>query len=222
MSELKQLMPERIPSFGAVFYDLVPAKIFLPHYRMVAREVSAVAKGAILDIGTGPGILPLEIARLLPATRIIGIDVSEKMIAIARKHNRRRYGLGNVEFRVMNANALAFEDCSLDMVISTGSFHHWKDAAKIFDQIYRCLKAGCEAWIYDGLAEATDQDIDAGIARIGGFFPSRGLARRILRIHGFSQKEYDTVVKNTVAGTRFKTCLFEKCGIMMRMRLRKA
>lgn len=220
MGILKKILPERIPSFGAIFYAMVPAKMFLPHYRMIAREVSTVANGTLLDIGTGPGILPLEIGKLLPAAKIIGMDLSEKMIKIAGK-NKEKLGMTNVEFKVMDANTLEFNDNSLDMVISTGSLHHWKQPVKIIDEIYRCLKQGCEAWIYDGFSGASDADIDTCIAKRGGVFPPRGLARRILGIHGFSQEEYDTILTKMVAETKFKTCAFETRGIMMRLCLRK-
>lgn len=221
MSVIKKLMPEKIPAFGAVFYNLLPAKIFVPHYKIIAEEIHLKEYGVLLDIGTGPGVLPINIAARFPHSKIIGIDLSDKMIEIANK-NKNNKGLDNVEFRVMDANALKLNDNSLDMVISTGSLHHWKNPVRILNEIYRCLKFGCEAWIYDGYAEAADADIEKHTAKLFCGFPPRGLIRRVLSLHGFSQKEYDTEIKDMVARTKFTTCLFEKHGIMMCLKFRKS
>jgi ubiquinone/menaquinone biosynthesis C-methylase UbiE len=121
----------------------------------------------------------------------------------------------------MDAKALEFADNSLDMVISTGSLHHWKDPLRIINEAYRCLKPQGEAWIYDGYAEAADGDIQRSIHKFLGFFPSNGIIRQILSIHGYSQAGYDTMVKDIVAESRFKACFFEKRGVMMRLRMKK-
>jgi SAM-dependent methyltransferase len=215
---LKNKMPEKIPSLAAVLYTAVPARMFAAHYAAIAESISVQDGQTLLDVGTGPGLLPILVARRFPNAHIIGIDLSEKMVDIARK---KAAGVANVEFRVMNAAALAFADNSLDMVISTGSMHHWKRPVAVFDEIYRCLRPGAEAWIYDGYGDVSDADIERGFRRLGGWFPPRWLARRILRIHGFTQTEYETTIRETLSQTAFRVCLLEPCGIMMRIRLRK-
>jgi SAM-dependent methyltransferase len=217
---LKNILPERIPAFAAILYSLVPARMFGPHYRMIAEEISLKNNDVLIDLGTGPGLLPLEIAKRFPGAKVIGIDLSEKMIEIANKNKMRDGRTRGTEFRVMDAGALEFNDNSLDMVISTGAMHHWKDPAKIINEVYRCLKPGAEAWIYDGYGNATNEAIAQSVRPVIPGTP-RCLIRRILGVHGFSQVEYDTKIKDMVAKTRFKTCLFENRGIMMRVRFRK-
>ncbi len=217
---LRKIMPEKIPFFAAPFYAAGPAKKFMPQYILMAKDVSEVAKGTILDIGTGPGILPLEIGSRAPLAHIIGVDVSEKMIEIALA-NKKKYGLSNVEFQIMDANSLLFDDNAFDMIISTDALHHWKHPVRIIDEIYRCLKPGGEAWICDGFSGVSNKDIDACIAGVPRVFPFYSVARLILGIHGFSQKEYDTVIKDLVAKTQFKTCACQQRGVMMRVSLRK-
>jgi ubiquinone/menaquinone biosynthesis C-methylase UbiE len=221
ISILRKIMPEKMSFFAAVSYAAGPAKIFMPQYKLMAQDVSAIANGTILDIGTGPGVLPLEIGKLMPSARITGVDVGEKMIEIAQR-NKKKYGLANVDFRVMDANALLFDDNTFDMIISTDSLHHWKRPARIIDEIYRCLKPGCEAWIYDGFSGVSNKDIDTCIAGMPRVFPLYSVARLILGIHGFSRKEYDTIIKDIVAKTQFRTCSCEQRGVMMRVRLRKS
>ena len=220
-SWIKRVMPEKIPAFGAFFYSWLPARMFVPYYGMIAHEIELKGDEALLDIGTGPGLLPLKIAERFPLSRIIGIDSSPQMIAIARRNKERRAGALHVEFRVIDANRLEFGDNSFDKIISTGSLHHWKNPVRILDEIYRCLKPGCEAWIYDGYGDAQDADIVRCTRRFFSHFPPIGMVKRILGLHGYAQSAYDTVIKDMIGRTPFGTCLMEQRGIMMRLRLRK-
>jgi SAM-dependent methyltransferase len=121
----------------------------------------------------------------------------------------------------MDANRLEFADNSFDMIVSTGTMHHWKKPLCVLNEIYRCLKPGRQAWIYDGYGEASNEDIDKCIKRPLPGFPSNNLVRKILKIHGFSQNEYDTKVNEIISQSRFGGCAFEKHGIMMLLKLRK-
>lgn len=215
---LRYLQPEKI-SFSAGSYARGAVKFYMPQYGMIAREVSAAAGPALLDIGTGPGVLPLEIGKLIPSARIIGMDISERMIEIAQK-NKKQYAPANVSFGVMDAGALPFKDNALDMIVSTDALHHWKRPVVILNEIYRCLKPGCQTWIYDGFSRASNADIDTYTAG-SGIFALHSLVRLMLAVHGFSQKEYDTTLKDMVAATRFRKCVCEKRGVMMRICLRK-
>ena len=120
------------------------------YYRPIADKiVSTLKQGTILDLGTGPGHLPIEITKQSPAVKVVGIDLSRKLIHMAQT-NALRIGLsGRLDFEVGNAGRLRFEDAVFDMVISTGMFHSLKNPVKVLREIYRVLKKDGEAWIYD-------------------------------------------------------------------------
>ena len=141
---------ERIPGVLASSYEKATRLAVDSYYSQVAGEIAShLSDGLILDIGTGPGYLPIEIANRSAAVRIIGIDLSRKLIEIAQS-NALRAGLsGRLKFELGNAGRLAFEDSSFDMVISTGMLHSLKKPVKVLKEIYRVLKAGREAWIFD-------------------------------------------------------------------------
>jgi len=218
---LRGLFPEEIPGSVTQAYVTGAAKRYMPQYELMAKEIAGVAQGALLDIGTGPGLVPLKVGKILPSVQIVGIDISEAMIAIACK-KKEEAGCANVSFQVMDGKSLAFTDSSLDMIISTDALHHWKRPVVVFDEIYRCLKPGREAWIYDGFSDASDDDISNYIHGAGDIFLPHWFLRLSLFVHGYSKKEYDTSVKRMISQTRFGTCIFEKRGVMMRLRLRKA
>lgn len=223
---IRRLLPEKIPSAAAVIYSLIIPKILSSYYKMIADEIALVPGGRLLDIGTGPGILAIKISSKFSASLVTGIDLSEKMIGIANENRVKGQGsmgrvLSNVEFRVMDAKKLDFPDELFDMIISTGSFHHWKEPVRIFDEIHRCLKNGGEAWIYDGYGDATKDDIARCIDRVFKILPTYSMVRCALGIHGYNHDEYKTMVLELLRKSRFKEGVLEPRGIMMRIRLRK-
>lgn len=144
------LVPETIPGFAARLYDLAARTAVEPYFKQVAAEIAAsIGSGIILDVGTGPGYLPVEVARLRPGVRVVGIDQTKKMIDIARRNAAEANVSAQLDFEKGNAYRLRFGDDSFDMVVSTGTLHSWKDPVRAINECYRVLKPGAEAWIYD-------------------------------------------------------------------------
>jgi SAM-dependent methyltransferase len=54
-----------------------------------------------------------------------------------------------VTFQVGDVAALPFPDASFDVVVSTLSLHHWRDPARGLAEIYRVLRPGAVALVYD-------------------------------------------------------------------------
>ncbi len=78
----------------------------------------------VLDIGSGGGIDCFEASRRVgPSGRVIGIDMTDEMLAIARRHAptvaaNLGYPAANVEFRKGMADAMPAEANSIDLIIS--------------------------------------------------------------------------------------------------------
>ena len=102
---------ERIPGVLASSYEKATRLVIDTYYRQVAEEiVGHLSGGIVLDIGTGPGYLPIEIARQASNIQIIGVDLSRKLIEMAQS-NAERAGLSDrLKFQLGNAGRLAFED----------------------------------------------------------------------------------------------------------------
>jgi len=161
-------MPEKISWPFSRLYDRYPNRIFVKWFKQIAKEIKdRQITGTILDIGTGPGRLPIEIAKQVADVRLIGIDISEDMVRIAKKNAKEEGLTGRIEFRLGSAYNTGFEDSSIDLVISTGLLHHLKEPAKAFNEIYRILKPGAEAWMFDGRKDATKAEIERTIRNLG-------------------------------------------------------
>jgi len=194
--------PEAIPTPGAIFYNATVAKVLRkPETKIASYIAEKMGNGTILDLGSGTGYLSIGIARRAPNLQVYGIDLSRQMVKIARRHAK---GVGNARFVFGNAARLPFKDNSIDLVVSTGASHHWKTPRMVFDECYRVLKPGREAWIYDGCPEVFYSRADRRkMKEKYGFLISR-LGRRTSTLHGFSLEEYQTVIKDMLEQTAFK------------------
>ena len=156
----KRVKIESIPYPGAWVYSFIARKSqpLSDLYKEVADEVtSTIASGRILDVGTGPGYLPFEIAKRAPSLTITGIDLSSAMVRIARANAIKRGFSDRLRFLQANASDLPFEDGYFDLVVSTLSFHHWARPLDCLKELHRVLKADAEAWIYDARRDTTKE-----------------------------------------------------------------
>jgi ubiquinone/menaquinone biosynthesis C-methylase UbiE len=144
------LQYERIPGVLASFYEKASRMVIEGYYSQVADEiVSNIRQGTILDLGTGPGYLPVEIVRRAPDVSIIGVDLSRRLIRMARINAQKTGFSSRLSFEVGNSARLRFDNSVFDMVISTGMLHSLKNPVHVLLEINRVLKHGAQAWIYD-------------------------------------------------------------------------
>ena len=119
---------------------------------MITRDQpwwSFCSGGRILDVGTGPGWLLPKILNKSSALQPTGMDISPHMVARALK-NMKTLGLSkSIDFIGGSASHIPFKDKAFDMVISTGSIHHWKNPVAGLNEVYRVLKPGGHALMYD-------------------------------------------------------------------------
>jgi ubiquinone/menaquinone biosynthesis C-methylase UbiE len=143
--------PEGIPWPGSVIYNaLSRSSIFQAHYGLLIEQIAALRnEGALLDLGAGPGWLLIRLHAKCPAMRLVGVDISSAMIAQARKNMAASDAAGRVEMQVGSAAKLPFADACFDLVVSSISAHHWKDASGALNEIHRVLRPGGRALIYD-------------------------------------------------------------------------
>ena len=191
---------EAIPTPGAIIYNAFIKRILSTAELRIAQDiVQKVNNGMIIDIGSGTGFLSIEIAKRAPHLNIIGIDLSRKMVEIATSNAR---GLENVKFKLANAKNLPFEDNSINFIVSTGSFHHWKKPIQVFNELYRALIINGEAWIYDGCSGPPKDEILKLKQNYGAF--KYQLLSQIQKAHGFPWETYNTRIKTLLEWSKFK------------------
>lgn len=214
---IKRLHPEGIPWPASFFYNaLSKSEVFRRHYELVAHDIiSYGVNKCILDIGTGPGQLLITLHRLLPNTKLVGVDISPAMVAQAQKNIKACGHEASIEIKVAAVNNLPFADGAFDCVVSTGSLHHWKDYTSALSEVYRVLRSDAYALMYDMVREMP-KDISREVRRQFGSF-----RRALVWLHSFeepflSPEEMEALGRESdfvVEGTRFIGAL---CCLVLR------
>lgn len=77
-----------LPGYAARLYDsFVKSNATRLQYLEIAQDlISKIEKGRLLDIGTGPGYLLLEIHKLNPSMELYGLDISTAMVDQASRN----------------------------------------------------------------------------------------------------------------------------------------
>ena len=97
----------------------------------------------ILDIGTGTGVVAFEAARRVGVGgRVVGIDLSQGMLGMARAKAARAGLSSRVEFLKMDAEALSVEDRSFGAVVSLFALFHFPDPLAALKEMFRVLYPG--------------------------------------------------------------------------------
>ena len=97
---------------------------------------------SVLDLGCGAGFDAFIAAQLVgPAGRVVGIDLSPEMLAVARA-GQAEAGFPEVEFREASVEALPFPDTSFDVALSNGVLNLVPDKPAALREIFRVLRPG--------------------------------------------------------------------------------
>ncbi len=104
------------------------------------RELGAC--GRVLDIGCGPGHIPLQLVVQDSSLEVVAIDLSPAMLAIAKEHQAVCSQGHRVQFCLADAKALQFADASFQTVCSNTILHHIPDPVPFLREAWRVLEPG--------------------------------------------------------------------------------
>jgi ubiquinone/menaquinone biosynthesis C-methylase UbiE len=113
-----------------------------PNRAFVERLVELGATGAMLDIGTGPGHLPLLVCDAIPGATVVGVDLSRHMLRHAERRRADSPHAARVSYRLGDAKGLDLPDGSFDAVYSNTILHHIPDPAPFLREAWRVLRRG--------------------------------------------------------------------------------
>lgn len=167
-----------LPAGAARLYDWLlkigPAET---QTQEIAQDlVSRLDAGRVLDVGTGPGMLLLELHRLNSSFELFGLDISAAMVQRARK-NLEGFCVDVRQGSIRETDYL----CDyFDAITCVGSFYLWDQPAECTNEIYRILKAGCSAYFWESYRDYDVRDfrraLDANLATVD---PVRRLISRM-------------------------------------------
>jgi ubiquinone/menaquinone biosynthesis C-methylase UbiE len=138
-------------------------RLFEPVHAAVLQQAASRFKPEnVLDIGCGTGRLLRKAHEYWPEAQLCGVDPAQKMLEVARQLTPAAH------FHMGAGEALPLPDASVDLALSTISFHHWRDQAAGVREVARVLRAG-------------------GAFLLADFSLPTGLAWSFLRVHSAAQ-----------------------------------
>jgi len=138
----------------------------------------------LLEIGFGTGKLITEMAKLIKRGLIEGIDLSNTMVALAEKKNRKYIAEGKVIIRQGDFEATDYSDNSFDKICSANTIYFWSHPDNYMQKILRILRSGGKLILaFEDKAQMEKRSLSANVFRIY----RRDEIEDLLRRNGFSK-----------------------------------
>jgi SAM-dependent methyltransferase len=118
--------------------------------RATLRALALRPGERVLDVGSGPGLLAAEMAQVVGlAGHVIGIDLSDAMLALGQRRCANIEGTGRLSFLKADATALPFPDAAFDAAVSIQVYEYVANLPKALAELYRVLRPGGRALVLD-------------------------------------------------------------------------
>lgn len=197
-----------MPSFAARLYDnLTSVKGVNKTFEDISLFVDSFLKhGKLLDIGTGPGRLLLEINKKNPQLDLFGLDISASMLDIAKQNLK---SIDRIDLRVGNIVQTDYQDNFFDSIVSSGSFYNWDSPVDGLNEIYRILQSGKTAFIFESKKDYNKSLLNSRLREnLKGYnFIRRKLSKYFLKKQlrmTYSISEFDKILKQTKFRNNYK------------------
>jgi ubiquinone/menaquinone biosynthesis C-methylase UbiE len=117
-------------------------EVAAPVREWMVRELAPQLGDTVLELAAGAGDTGFEVAAIIgPDGRLISSDLSPRMLEAARRRGDE-LGLGNVEYRTIDAERIDLESDSVDGVVCRFGYMLMADPAAAFAETGRVLRPG--------------------------------------------------------------------------------
>jgi SAM-dependent methyltransferase len=103
---------------------------------LFVRFAGVRERDSVLDIGSGTGALTAAVAKMVPSSRVVGIDPAAPYVALARS----RHGSASISFEVGHAQQMRFDAATFDRTLSLLVVNFIPDARKALGEMKRVTK----------------------------------------------------------------------------------
>ncbi len=212
----------KLARFGASMYDkflnVEPIRTRLQE--IASYLVSRTEKGPLLDIGTGPGRLLVEINLRNPEIELFGLDISASMIEVARNN------LKNIpaNLQVGSIQHTSYDNNFFSVITCSGSFYLWDYPEESLEEIYRILREGQSAYLFEVYKDINKKEYQIAlknnlrqlnwIRRLFGPFAIRESIKKSYRI-----EEITRIIEKTSFAGNYSIEKIKLSGIPMWIRI---
>jgi arsenite methyltransferase len=116
----------------------------LPIALPVLEKMQLAPSDNILDVGCGSGWLSRRLGKLAPEGRVVGMDISDEMVRIARRNSTTEE---NLLFVTGEVSEIPWEPNFFTHAVSVESAYYWPNPALGAKEMFRVLRPGGSAWV---------------------------------------------------------------------------
>jgi ubiquinone/menaquinone biosynthesis C-methylase UbiE len=140
-----EIVREQFNKQAQSFSDWVVTKN-VEYLKNISAFINPHPGDSLLDVACGTGEFTLYISSMVKS--VIGIDVSDKMIEIARVQ-KVRMNIRNADFEIAEVSHIPYPENAFEVVFCKSAFHHFGDASEVFREMVRCCKSNGTIGICD-------------------------------------------------------------------------
>ena len=134
---------------------------FIDRFREYFPEFT---KGHIIDLGCGPGDIPVRFARALPACRVTGVDASGPMIGLADVAVKQAGLADRITFRCERFQAVSLVE-QADAVVANSLLHHVPNPLQFWYRLRHLVKPGSPVLVMDLLRPDSPEEAQVIVDR---------------------------------------------------------
>lgn len=113
---------------------------------------------SVLDIGCGPGDIPIRLARTRPSIQITAVDASGAMVRLAERAVQKANLASTITVMRGRVPGLPFEGHDFDAILSKDLLHHLPDPMVFWDEVKRLAHGRTLVYVMDLFRPASDND----------------------------------------------------------------
>ncbi len=125
-------------SYQHASHLLNPLRRLILSPKQLAKRLDLREDSKVLELGPGPGYFSLEVARSIPAGKLVLADIQQEMLDMARKRLEKR-GIANVEYQKGDAASLPLDSESFDVVYLVAVLGELPGRGQCLREIHRLL-----------------------------------------------------------------------------------
>ncbi len=125
-----------------------------------------------VDFGTGTALIPIALAARATGFEVVGIDLSEHMLALGRTHVANAGLEARIRLERVDAKGTTYDDGAFGATISNSIVHHIPEPARCIAEMWRVTAKGGLLFVRDLHRPEDQAEVDRLVGLYGGEPPA--------------------------------------------------
>jgi ubiquinone/menaquinone biosynthesis C-methylase UbiE len=147
---------ERMYNCVANLYDMWRSRAHPANLKRIVDMLDLGRDDQVLDVGTGPGIIPMKLRKMGVENPVCGVDLSPRQIELACR-KASSLGRNHLSFEVGDMEALPMPGASFSRITCVDALLLADDRVGVLSEFHRVLRPGGRAVLVEPKADGMDK-----------------------------------------------------------------